>query len=112
MPFILDFERLGNVEPIEEFYNGGLGGFGNGPGLDVDLSFGADALAVVDQDTGEGGNETSPDTIWFFLTGSVTLNVPNGFDPGFSFFYSAINFPGTVQVFEGPDATGISLDDY
>ncbi|MGH1478160.1 MAG: hypothetical protein ACRBM6_05415 [Geminicoccales bacterium] len=48
----------------------------------------------------------------FFLTGSVILKVPNGFDPGLSFFYSAINFPSTVQVFEGPDATGISLDDY
>lgn len=111
-PIVLDFEGLGDVEPIEEFYNGGLGGFGSGPGPDFDLSFGADALAIIDQDAGGNGNfgsEPSPDTVMFFLNNSAVLNVPNGFDTGFSFFYSAINLPGIVQVFDGLDATGTIL---
>jgi hypothetical protein len=106
---VLDFEGLADVEPIQEFYNGGLGGFGSGPGPDFDLSFGADALAAIDQDAGGTGNfggEPSPDTTMAFLTGSAVLNVPNGFDTGFSFFYSAINQPGIVEVFDGLDATG------
>ena len=109
MPIVLDFEGLGDVEPVEEFYNGGLGGFGSGPGPDFDISFGPNALAAIDADAGGTGNfggEPSPDTTMAFLTGSAVLNVPNGFDIGFSFFYSAIQLPGTVTVFDGLNATG------
>ncbi|MGI9450883.1 MAG: PEP-CTERM sorting domain-containing protein [Geminicoccaceae bacterium] len=108
-PIVLDFEGLGDLEPIQEFYNGGIGGFGSGPGPDFDLSFGADALAIVDQDAGGNGNfggEPSPDTVMFFLNNSAVLDVPNGFDTGFSFFYSAINLPGIIEVFDGLNATG------
>jgi len=106
---VLDFEGLQDLEPIEEFYNGGIGGFGSGPGPDFDLSFGEDALAVIDSDAGGSGNfggEPSPDTIMFFLEGSAVLNVPNGFDTGFSFFYSAISNTGTVRVWDGLNASG------
>ena len=34
------------------------------------------------------------------------MNVPSGFDTGFSFFYSAINDPGVIRVYDGLGATG------
>jgi hypothetical protein len=74
LPIVLDFEGLQNVEAVEDFYNGGLGGNGSGPGTDFDIVFGDSALAVIDVDAGGGGNfanEPSPDTILFFLSGTT-----------------------------------------
>jgi hypothetical protein len=46
----------------------------------------------------------------FFLGGTETfMNVPAGFDTGFSFFYTAINNPGSVSVFDGLNGTGTLL---
>ena len=106
---VLDFEGLGNQEQVANFYNGGLGGSGSGPGPDYDITFGTNALSIIDADAGGSGNfanEPSPDTILFFLTGSAVLNVLNGFDTGFSFFYSSVSFNGSVTVYDGFDATG------
>jgi hypothetical protein len=37
------------------------------------------------------------------------MDVPAGFDTGFSFNYTAINSPGSVSVFSGLDGTGTLL---
>jgi len=111
-PVVLTFEGLGNLERVNEFYNGGVGGSGSGPGTNYGVSFGSSALAIIDQDAGGSGNfggEPSPSTVLFFLTGSAVLNIASGFDTGFSFFYSAINNPGTVNVYDGVGATGTLL---
>jgi hypothetical protein len=42
----------------------------------------------------------------FFLAGTAVMNVPAGFTTGFSFFYSCISLPGSVVVYDGPNATG------
>ena len=106
---ILDFEGLGNLEQILDFYDGGLGGSGSGPGPDFGITFGPDALALIDADAGGSGNfanEPSANTIAFFLTGpGVVMNVKNGFTTGFSFFYTSARV-GTVTVFDGPNGTG------
>ncbi len=111
---MLDFEGLGNQEAVLEFYNGGTGGNGSGPGTNFGISFSPNSLAIIDADAGGTGNfggEPSPDTILFFLTGgaggtAATMNVPAGFEVGFSFYYSAINNPGIVRVYDGLNATG------
>ena len=106
---VLDFEGIGNLERILDFYDGGFGGSGSGPGPDYGISFGPDALALVDSDAGGSGNfanEPSANTIAFFLTGpGVVMNVKNGFTTGFSFFYTSARV-GTVTVFDGPNGTG------
>ncbi len=106
---VLDFEGIGNLERILDFYDGGFGGFGSGPGPDYGISFGPDALALIDADAGGSGNfanEPSANTIAFFLTGpGVVMNVKNGFTTGFSFFYTSAQ-AGTVTVFDGPNGTG------
>lgn len=111
-PIVLDFEGLDDAESINGFYNGGTSSNGNtGPNLGV--AFSANTLALIDQDAGGSGNfggEPSPNTVMFFLTGaSAIMNVAAGFDTGFSFFYSAINNPGSVSVFDGLNGTGSLL---
>ncbi len=106
---VLTFEGLQDLEPVLNFYNGGLGGNGSGPGPDYGITFSATSLALIDADAGGSGNiggEPSPDTVLFFLSGTAILNVTAGFTDGFSFYYSAINQPGVVNVYDGPDATG------
>ncbi len=107
---VLTFEGLRDLEPVQNFYNGGLGGNASGPGPNFGITFSANALAIIDSDAGGTGNfggEPSPSTVLFFLTGpAATINVPAGFDTGFSFFYSAISQPGVIRVYSGLNATG------
>jgi hypothetical protein len=105
---VLTFEGLQNLEPIQQFYNGGAGGFGS-VGPDYNIVFGDDSLALVDADSGGSGNianEPSGNTVAFFLDGDdVVMNSLTGFQDGFSFFYSS-QFAASVTVYDGPDATG------
>jgi hypothetical protein len=110
---VLDFEGLEDFEPVQSFYDGGLGGNGSGPGPSLGIVFSSNALAIIDGDAGGSGNfghEPSPSTILFFLSGgAATLNFSAGFDTGFSFFYSAVNNPGSIVVYDGLDASGTIL---
>jgi PEP-CTERM motif len=109
----LTFEGLQNNEPIENFYNGGLGGNGSGPGPNDGVIFSPNSLALIESSAGGGGNfqgEPSPHTTAYFLSGAAdTMDVPGGFTTGFSFFYSAINFGGVINVWSGLDDTGTLL---
>jgi hypothetical protein len=102
---VLDFERVGDLNPVGSFYN-------TAP-QDYDITFSPNALGIVDADAGGSGNfggEPSPDTVLFFLNGpAATMNVLNGFTTGFSFFYSAINQAGFINVYDGLNATGSIL---
>lgn len=105
---LLTFEGLRDLEPVQNFYNGGAGGLGSvGPNLGV--VFNANALALIDEDAGGSGNfggEPSPNTALFFLSGTAILNYAAGFETGFSFYYTAINQPGSINVYDGIDGTG------
>lgn len=106
---VLNFEGLQNLEPVGEFYNGGTGGFGSGPGTNYGVSFSGPTLALIDSDAGGTGNfanEPSPSTVMFFLDGNeAVLNFAAGFTTGFSFFYSSA-FAASVSVYDGLGATG------
>jgi hypothetical protein len=102
----LTFEGLGDETAIGNYYNGGAGGnFG--------ITFGPDALAIISGAAGGSGNfsgsPTMP-TIAFFLSGpGDVMDVAAGFDTGFSFYYSAVVYPGSVDVYDGLDGTGTLL---
>jgi hypothetical protein len=110
----MTFEGLGDMEPINDFYNGGTGGFGSS-GVNYGVSFTSDSLAIIAGDSGGTGNFTgamapSPDTLAFFLSGAGdTMNVAAGFDTGFSFFYTSPFFAGSVYVYSGLNGTGTLL---
>ena len=107
---VLTFEGLQDFEPILEYYNGGLGGLGSGPGPDYGVSFAPDFQALIAESAGGAGTfESNPsgDTIALIFTDTgSTMNVPAGFDTGFSFFYSAPGSSGIVSINDGLDGTG------
>jgi hypothetical protein len=101
---VLDFEGIGSLNPVGDFYNREPNNFG--------VFFSPNALALVDFDAGGTGNfggEPSPDTILYFTEGDrITLNALNGFDTGFSLFYTSLSlqFPGLVNVYDGLNGSG------
>ena len=106
----LTFEGLGSLEGIGEFYNGGTGSNGSGPGPALGIRFSQNALAIIDSDAGGSGNfggEPSPSTVLFYTTGeAATLSYPAGFTTGVSFYYSAVNQPGSISIYDDVDGTG------
>lgn len=93
---VLTFEGIADGTPVGDFYA-------------PTYIFSPATLALIDADAGGGGNfanEPSPNTIMFFLdANNAILNVPGGFDTGFSFFYTS-STAATVTVYDGLDGTG------
>lgn len=117
---VLDFEGVNATHPsgfafVQGFYNGGTSSDGTS-GTDFGVSFSNNAQAIClntpgvscsNTSRGGQGNPTSQLGGLFFLSGTETfVNVPAGFDTGFSFFYAAPNTPGSVTVYDGLDGTG------
>lgn len=120
---VLDFEGINSTYPttnyahVQGFYNGGTSSVGTS-GPNFGIGFTDNALAIClntpgftgncsNTSRGGQGNPASDKGALFFLTGAQTfMNVPAGFDTGFSFFYTAINQPGSVSVFDGLNGTG------
>ena len=100
----LDFEGLQDLEEVLGFYDGGAGSLGSSGGTDFGVEFEPGAVAIIDSDAGGSGNfggEPTPDTILFFPSGSsAVMNVADGFESGFSFFYAAPDEPGVVEVYD------------
>ncbi len=110
--FLLDFEGLGDQDTILDFYNGGMSSQGNS-GPDFGVEFVGNTLSIIDADaggTGNFGNEPSPDTIMFFLSGgATTMNVAAGFNTGFGLQYTSVNESGIVEIYAGLNGTGALL---
>jgi hypothetical protein len=102
-PIVLDFEGVGDLAAVGNYYNGG------NPGTNYGVEFSPATLALVDADAGGSGNfanEPSPNTVMFFLDASnAILNYAAGFTTGFSFFYSS-STAATVNVYDGLDGLG------
>ena len=111
-PVVLTFEGLQDQEQILNYYNGGFGGSGSGPGPNYGISFGADSRSIISSLAGGSGNfsgQPSGIACAFFLSGAGdVMDVPAGFNTGFSFYYSTF-VPGSVTVWSGPDGTGALL---
>jgi len=108
----------GNDVQIMDFYNGGTSSIGTtGPNFGVHFPDNAlliclNTLGTICSNTSRGGlgDPASQLGSLFFLSGSNTfVDVPGGFDTGFSFNYTAINNGGTVKVWSGLDGTGSLL---
>jgi len=122
---VLTFEGLQDEEGIANYYDGGLGAGGSGPGPSDGITFSSNSLALISAAGGGGGNfsgNPSGNTVAFFLNGTGDImNVSGGFTTGFSFFYASASqastgSPGEVDVYSGPDGTGtllasLTLDD-
>jgi hypothetical protein len=98
-------------EAIDNYYNGGFGGSGSGPGPNYGIVFGSDALALPNGPSSNVANEPFGATgSMIFLSGlGDVMDVAGGFNTGFSFFYAAPGYTGSVQVYSGLDGTGTEL---
>lgn len=104
----LTFEGLQDNELVEDFYNGGFGSMGSGPGPQLGIIF-LGAVAQVDRDaggSGDFGGEPSPSTA-IFSTDSITINVPASFETGLSFFYSNLGGSTNIRIEE----SGVFVDE-
>jgi hypothetical protein len=108
----LNMTGLHTDEPIANFFNGGLGGDGSGPGPNYGIVFSSNSLAIISDLDGGGGNfqdNPSGGPIAYFLSGAAdTLDEASGFTTGFSFYYASAE-PGSVTVWSGLDGTGTEL---
>ncbi len=96
-PVVLDFEGVGNMTPVGNYY------------ASKGVAFSPATLAIIDIDAGGSGNianEPSGNTVMFFLdANNAILNFASGFTTGFSFFYSSSEAV-SVNVYDGLNATG------
>jgi hypothetical protein len=112
----LTFTGLQNLEPIDNYYDGGAGGDGSTGGTNYGVSFSSDSLALISKTAGGTGflsNVPPPATTTaaFFLSGAGdTMDVAAGFSTGFSFYYASVSMPGSVSVYSGLNGTGTLLD--
>jgi hypothetical protein len=103
------FGGLKNLEFVNDYYNGGQGSLGSGPGKNFHLQFTGNAQAIVQAaKSGSGNFINNPNSypVMFFQTGnSVVATASDGVHVALWFYYSAIQ-PGTATVYDGPNGTG------
>jgi hypothetical protein len=102
------------MEAALDYYNGGTGSLGSGPGPNYGITFSSNALSCSGQPGGACNTAAIPGgpgaNILFFQSGAAdTMNVSGGFSTGFSFYYSSVNMPASVSVWDGLDGTGTLL---
>jgi len=109
---IVNFSGLKNLEFINQYYDGGTGSLGSGPGHNFGLQFTANAQAIVSASKGGSGNfigNLGNYPVMFFQTGqNVTMTATNGIQTALYFYYSALQ-QGVATVYTGPNGTGSIL---
>ena len=112
-PIVLDFDGLNASlnEGPGSYYAGGSGSEGTTGGPNYGITFSPNTITGCTRpnacaNTNSAGNPSGSNVIFFLSGSAATMNVASGFDTGFSFFYSAANVPGVVNVYSGLNATG------
>jgi hypothetical protein len=115
---VLNFAGLDGVDREQplNYYNGGIGSLGSGPGTNYGISFPSNVISCVGIDTNPNGcniaeipGGTGANSIFFPNGTADNMDVPAGFTTGFSFYYTSITDPGSVSVWSGLDGTGTKL---
>jgi hypothetical protein len=112
---VLTFEGLMNHEPVADYYDGGKGGFGTGPGPNDGITFSSNALALIRATPFP--NDPSPPTVLLlgnFGQGpgqplSMTMDVTDGFSQSLIFYDVVIGRAATIKIYSGLDGGGTML---
>jgi hypothetical protein len=106
---VVTFGGLKNLEFIDQYYDGGNGSLGSGPGKNLGVQFTANAQIIVSASKGGSGNfidNPGAYPVMFFQTGqNITMTATNGIETALWFYYSAIE-SGVATIYEGPNGTG------
>jgi len=109
---LVTFGGLKNLEFINQFYDGGTGSLGSGPGPNYGLQFTANAQTIISASKGGSGNfigNPGGYPVMFFQTGTnVTMTATNGIQTALWFYYSALQ-TGSATVYAGSNGTGTIL---
>jgi hypothetical protein len=101
-PIVLDFEGIGDLNPINDYYSGG-------GGANYGVQFSADSLALVDSDAGGSGTiagmPSGSTVLVHFSGGAAVLSMAAGFDSRLAFHYAA-GQAGFVRIYDGLNGTG------
>ena len=108
VPTTMNFAGLQDEELVNDYYNGGTGSLGSGPGANYGASF-VNATVLNENDNNIGGLVGSPNAISFLSGTSMTMNVAAGFSTGLGFIYSAPYFGGAAEIWSGQNDTGTLL---
>jgi hypothetical protein len=120
---ILTFEGLKNFEQVDNYYNGGTGSLGSGPGPNLGITFSSFALAYIPgQQTGKvtpfPGDPSPPTVLLDFnaanpvgagVPTSFTMDASAGFSQGLNFYDIDIGRTGSVSIWSGADGGGTML---
>jgi len=116
---VLNFAGLdGNaLERVEQYYNGGTGSLGSGPGTNYGIGFGTSAAACSGQPGGVCNSALIPggpgaNLVTFLTSTNAFVNLAAGFTTGFSAFYSAGQSTTQVKVakvYDGLNGSGSLL---
>lgn len=112
---VLTFEGLKSFEQVGNYYNGGYGSLGSGPGPNYGVTFSANGVAYIPNTPFI--NDPSPPTVLLdFNSGigpgqpiSTTMDVSQGFSGELDFYYLAIGRDVTVKIWSGSDGAGTML---
>jgi hypothetical protein len=120
---VLTFEGLQNFEQVSNYYDGGTGSLGSGPGPDYGITFSSYALAYIPgQQTGKvtpfPGDPSPPTVLIVFNTAnpfgagyptSITMDVSGGFTQGLIYYDIDIGRVGSVSIWSGANGGGTML---
>ena len=106
---IATFGGLKNLEFINQYYDGGTGSMGSGPGKNLQLGFTSNSQVIISAAKGGSGNFINNPggyPVMFFATGTgVVVNVKASVSTGVWFTYSALQ-PGTATIYDSADGKG------
>jgi hypothetical protein len=120
---VLDFEGVNATYPsgfaqVSSFYNGGTSSDGTS-GTNYGIEFTSNARAICLNTPGVGCSNTSRGGLapgselgalfWIDDASETYMNVAAGFDTGFSFYYTAPYYGGSVSVYDGLNGSGALL---
>ena len=120
---VLTFEGLNNFEPVADYYDGGMGGLGTGPGPNDGITFSANGLAYIPGKqsgtiTPFPGDPSPPTVLLDDNTSapagspvSTIMDVSGGFSGALLFYYIAIGRMPEIKIYSGLDGTGTLLAD-
>jgi PEP-CTERM motif-containing protein len=106
---IMTFEGLQDFEYVQDYYAGGFGSKGSGPGANFGVVFSGSTYSSIDEDdggTGNFGGEPSPGTAVSFQQGGAYMNVAGGFVGMLSFYYANPNGASSISIHSGENGTG------
>jgi hypothetical protein len=102
-----------DFEAVENYYNGGTGSLGSGPGPNYGISFTSNGITCNPTPYGScntAGLPAGSQALYFVSGAAATMNVAAGFTTGFSFEYTSPFTSGTfVNVWSGLNDTGTLL---